>query len=265
MTLTTDVDLNKINTLFNGFFLLSEQMWLNEGKKVPKQKRDTPLFVNFQEIPSDENYIAGEFRDGLVVLDFDIAEQGEFAVNLIKLVNERKFFDKPINCNVVKTERGWHLYFRNPSLMETPKGHVPKKMSTGSITTTGLACEYKLGAEFGKNGDYEPLLLGETKREWVGTVFEFGELSELPFIFWHYKRRDSIFNLAEGSRNNVLSEFAVGLQKILNRKQIEIVCRIINSAIFKEPLPSKEVDVILSDRTFQNKNLEAVKGIPDKL
>jgi putative DNA primase/helicase len=257
----SDFNSPAIRSMFNGFFLLSEEAWLNEGKKVPKKKRNTDLY---SECPANESYVAGELRDGLVVLDFDDEEQGKFIVSLLHLIVDKQMIgDIDLKYNVVKTEHGYHIYFKNPDLVENPKGHVAKRIPPGNVAALGVECEYKIGADFQKNGDYEPLKLGDNQREFIGEVYSFDELSDLPFFLYHFKKRESIFKMKEGSRNVVLSEFALGLQKIMEPEDVDTTCRIINGMVFTDKLPKSEVDTILRPETFQKTLPKGNK--PDKL
>jgi Bifunctional DNA primase/polymerase, N-terminal. len=251
----------KIQSLYNGFFKLSAKAWHAEQKKVPLQPRSAPLLYNVDET---ENFIAGEIRNGIVVLDFDNEEEGKFAVSLLKLIVEKEMFEIDLKYNVVQTEKGYHIYFKNPDLIENPRGNIPKKIPQGHICALGLECEYKLGGEQGKNPDYEPIRLDTIDRNFLGEIYSFDELSPLPFFFYYFKKRESIFKMKQGSRNHTLSEFALGLQKLMNRDDVETVCRIINGMIFEEKLSKKEMDAILRDKTFEKATV-ATGGKADKL
>lgn len=239
------------NSLFDGFNELLKSAYENEGKKIIKSvrgKRPEPKNYDFY---NKSDWVAGIWKNELLVLDFDSEMEYVLAEKLVKAMQ--------LKCNRIKTLRGGHIYFRN-----LPKGHkfrIEKLVGKGNVCCIGLECEYKVSIE-GKNPPYEPLKIGDyenRKFEFTGldengndTIYSFEELDELPLIFYHYKERESVFNKGDGDgRNSILSEFVMGLQKKgLNREQISDICLIINKVVFAEPLGQREYETILRDESF---------------
>lgn len=257
----------KIKTLYNGFFLLDAVAFRKEGIKKPLYTRDTPLI---EELPEGAAFVGAEFKKGLVVLDFDNEIEGEKAAFFVQNLMQT---DDTIRANILKTNQGYHIYFRNHGKREA--GHIQKRIGRGNVCALGLECEYKIGGLEGVQpyADFEPFILNGEQRQFIGNVYSFDELTPLPFYFFHYAKRTSINGLPEGGRNQTLSEFAMGLQNLMpkehRRDYVSSVCTIINSFVFDEPLPEKELNTILRDETFDKFNasleLPPLDSVADKL
>lgn len=248
-----DKDWEAICSMFNGFFRLDKIAYAADGTKKPLSRRADPL-LKYSEYP-DYDFLAGELADDIVILDFDDKNEGATAVGIC--------WAYKFKCNVVETEKGWHIYFKNPDIRTNGLNRIMKTIPTGHVCALGLQTEYKVASK-GTHAPFEPLKLGKIERRFVindydDRVYHADELDELPPMFYHYKeRRGSLFGLKEGDgRNSVLSEFAVGLQKIMAPESVKAICHLINSAVFGEPLAERELNEVLRAETFQNKRVTA--------
>ena len=248
-----DENWEAICSMYNGFFRLDHNAYTVDGIKKPLSKRAEPL-LNFTRYP-DFDFLAGELADDIVILDFDDKNEGATAVGIC--------WAYKFKCNVVETEKGWHIYFKNPDARTNGLNRIMKTIPSGHVCALGLQTEYKV-ATMGTHPPYEPLKLGKIERKFIineydNRVYYADELDELPPMFYHYKeRKGSLFGLKDGDgRNSVLSEFAVGLQKIMAPESVKAICHLINSAIFGEPLGERELNEVLRPETFQNKRVTA--------
>jgi len=239
MTLTEFYEI--IGSLYAGLFRLDDKELTNSGIKKPLLTRKTELLpvTDFTKYQS----IAGELKEGLMFLDCDSEKETEIIKEICFKMN--------FKTTIIKTGRGAHFYFKNPS---NPKIRLTKTIPAGHVCAIGLNVEYKVATDT-KTPPYEPLKMLNKARTFIinDKLYKGEELDELPYVFWHYKPRDSLLNMQNGDgRNTVLSEFAMGLQKMMPPDYVMDCCKIINQKVFQEPLPDNEMKEILRPETFRN-------------
>ena len=163
----------------------------------------------------DAGYI---LEDHDLVLDFD-----DVSLDLLDTFIEK--FD--IITQIVKTRRGYHMYFRKP------KGFKGAK----SGTAVGIPVEYK----HSKNTTSITVKQDGVERE----VINKGVFQELPdFLKWD-KRLTSLIGLDDGDgRNAALFEHRM---KIRGVKDWQKCLQFINEHVFAEPLEDKEMETICRD------------------
>lgn len=163
----------------------------------------------------DAGYILEEHD---LILDFD-----DVHIDLLDIMIDK--FD--IITQMVKTRRGYHMYFRKP------KGFKGAK----SGTAVGIPVEYK----HSKNTASITVKQNGVERE----VINKGVFQELPdFLKWD-KRLTSLIGLDDGDgRNPALFEHRM---KIRNVKDWQKCLHFVNEHVFAEPLDAKEMETICRD------------------
>lgn len=163
----------------------------------------------------DAGYILEEHD---LILDFD-----DVPLDLLDILIEK--FD--IITQMVRTNRGLHMYFRKP------KGFKGAK----SGTAVGIPVEYK----HSKNTASITVKQNGVERE----IINKGVFQELPdFLKWD-KRLTSLIGLDEGDgRNPALFEHRM---KIRNVKEWQKCLHFVNEHVFAEPLDAKEMETICRD------------------
>lgn len=218
--------------LFSGYVRTKDKKCLDKFKDAPLR--------TLEEVQKLDEY-AGILADGVILIDFDDAEQSEIMMRIVE--------DRQIDCRVYQTTRGRHFLFRNER-----KG--VNKNGTKLKLACGLVADIKVG---GRNA-YEVLKFGGEERfiEWD---VEAGEYAELPKWLYPVKSRTNFVEMEPGDgRNNALYSYILTLTSAGFSKEESREClRIINDYVLKEPLSEDEIETILRDEafpkdTFFNKN-----------
>lgn len=212
-------------------------------------------FELLKEPPKDHDYV-GVLGEEYIQVDVDDAA---FAEKVFEIVKEYK-----LRCNVLKTTRGLHFYFKNTNV---------KRQSVHCYSACGIPCDYGLGLanrviplritqsiEKTKYVNGEEIKYFEketTQREWLQT---YGEVEELPAWLYPISLKDHGIMEIE-FRNQSLFNYILVLQsKGLNREEIRSTIKIINKHILKNPLPDKEIDSITRDEAFSEELFFGEKG-----
>lgn len=221
--------------LFRGYMESNGKVPLNSVKTHPLLA--TP--------PENHDYVGVLYED-IIQLDFDDELNSKIALDI---VNEYK-----LKCDVLKTRRGVHLYFKNTDI---------KSQSVGIFNAIGLRCDIGLGEKdrvvplrITGTVDTTKIINGEevtikTKqivlREWLQT---YDDLEELPAFFRPISSRD--YELKKSTtRNQTLFNYILALQyNNFTRDAIRKTIKIINKYILYEPLSDREIDVITRDEAF---------------
>lgn len=166
-----------------------------------------------------------------VVLDFDIAEEAEVMLRIVKSEN--------LPCGIMRTRRGYHFWFTTSQ----PLKNVPK-----TRLTIGLHPDIKSWGE--KNG--KPKLSYcriKHKGEWFEWIQPPHMAGELPFWLTPNKGTE-LFKMADGDgRNQKLFEYILRLKRY-TKEQVAEIFRIINTYVFAEPLEDSELESILRNEAF---------------
>lgn len=170
--------------------------------------------------------------DPMVVFDFDSPSDAKIIQDIVEELD--------INCNMMKTTRGVHVWF---------KSDEPMKNLIKTRCAIGLFYDIR---SYGKHSFVVVKKDGEW-REWLRTCKP-EEIDSVPIwlkplTFGKYKFK----GMKDGDgRNQVLYEYILVLQqKGYSREQIRKTIKIINSFVFGEPLADYEIDIILRDDSFK--------------
>ena len=184
-----------------------------------------------QEVEDFEN-LGVLIPEPMVVFDFDSPSDAEIIQQIVE--------DLDIHCNMMKTTRGVHLWFKSDEPM---KNLIKTRCAIGlfyDIRSWGKMCFTVVK----KDGEW---------REWLRT-YKLEDLDTVPvwlkpLAFGKYKFK----GMADGDgRNQALYEYILVMQqKGYTREQIKRTIKIINSFVFGEPLEDYEIDTILRDDSFK--------------
>lgn len=223
--------------------------------KVPIDKLKDENYL--PEPPMDHDY-CGVLQDDIIQIDFDNEKDSKIALEIVEKYKLR--------CNILKTTRGIHLYFKN-----TDK--VVKRQSVGIYNAIGLQCDVGLGDKYRAvplrvtskivktkmvNGEeVSEHLENTTTREWIQ---EYDDIEELPSFFRPIGTVD--YNLRETTaRNNTLYKYIIVLQSNgFTRTESRKTIKIINEFVLYEPLSDREIDIITRDEAFSEEIFLNEKG-----
>lgn len=169
----------------------------------------------------------------MVVFDFDSPTDAEIIQNIVEELD--------IHCNMMKTTRGVHLWFKSDEPM---KNLIKTRCACGlyyDVRSWGKLCFTVVK----KDGEW---------REWLRT-YKLDDLDTIPawlrpLSFGKYKFK----GMKDGDgRNQALYEYILVMQqKGYNREQIRKTIKIINQFVFGESLEDYEIDTILRDESFKS-------------
>lgn len=192
-----------------------------------------------KEPPKSGDYV-GVLNKEIIQVDVDDMVLAEKVFDIIK--------DYKIRCNVLRTTRGYHFYFKNTTI---------KSQSVHMYSSIGIPCDYGLGSkdrvvplrittEVEKtkyvDGEVKQYFTQDTiQREWVQT---YNAIEDLPCWLLPISPKDfGIMDITE--RNQSLFNYILVLQsKGLNKDEIRKTIKVINKYVLKSPLSDKEVDAI---------------------
>lgn len=168
----------------------------------------------------------------MVVFDFDSPSDAEIIQRIVE--------DLDIHCNMMKTTRGVHVWF---------KSDEPMKNLIKTRCAIGLFYDIRSWGKIGftvvkKDGEW---------REWLRT-YPVEEIDTVPawlkpLGFGKYKFK----GMGDGDgRNQALYEYILVMQqKGYSREQIRKTIKVINRFVFGEPLDDFEIETILRDDSFK--------------
>lgn len=196
--------------------------------------------------PENHDYVGVLYED-IIQLDFDDENTSKIAM---EIVNEYK-----LRCDVLKTNRGVHLYFKNdPNI---------KNQGVAIFNAIGLKCDVGLGSKnrvvpLRITKDIETIrivdgeeIVSTTKqiiqREWLQT---YTEIDLIPPYFRPIGKND--YELPKcNTRNQTLFNYILTLQLHgFTKDEIRKTIKIINKYILYEPLSDREIDIITRDEAF---------------
>lgn len=198
------------------------------GKKPTEEYKNRTEFYSLSDVEKLKSYGA-VLEDGIIQIDIDDEEQSNIVFNIVK--------DLDIQCNVLKTDRGKHFYFKNTN---------QDKRKQGYTTSLGIKIDTGLGSQ----NAVIPIKVNDKTRKWL---LEVNELDILPTWLVPIDKRPVDFSeMEEGDgRNQALFNYILRLQSAgLAKDDIKNTIKIINRYILKEPLTEREVDVITRDKAF---------------
>lgn len=180
--------------------------------------------------------VVGVLSDDYIMVDVDDMTE---AKKLLKVVEN-------INCSVLQTDHGMHFYFR---------GYELTTNKIAWYTPIGIKADFKLGIK----NTADPLKIEGQARKWVKRSADFDPLPKwlLPLS----NHQNHVDDLRTGERNQKLFTYILTLQRNgLSREEIRETIKIINRYILDDPLPDKEVNVILRDEAFLKESFFGPKG-----
>ncbi|MGN9164944.1 phage/plasmid primase, P4 family [Tissierellaceae bacterium HCP3S3_D8] len=200
-----------------------------KGKRPTESIKGRTSFYPLDEVKHLQSY-GGVLKDNVIMIDSDDGEESEILHRIVQ--------DLKINCNILKTTRGKHFYFKNTNI---------KSNKIGNQCPLSLTLDYKLGTK----NTVVPLKINGTERKWLQ---ETDTIDPLPI--WLIPIGKNIINfqeLGEGDgRNQALFNYILKLQSEgLTKDAIRETITIINTHILEDPLPERELETILRDESFQ--------------
>lgn len=177
----------------------------------------------------------GVLSENTVLVDINDKKQSDI---LLKIVRDYK-----VKCRVVKTSRGRHFLFKNSGDFKKCQGDVRLAI--------GLTADIKIGSK----NSYEVLKIDGVQRpvEYDEMTVE-SDYDVIPKWLSPVRSDKHFLKMGNGSgRNSGLFGYKMTLHKKgFDADEISTTISIINNFIFKDPLPSAEMESILSDENFQD-------------
>lgn len=197
--------------------------------KTPKEKLDKSYKYETVELFADLGVL---IQDPFVVFDVDDKNQFLKLKEIIK--------DKKIKCNIMKSTRGGHFWFKSSKpLTNNVKIKTPLGIEV-DVRSYGKLCYTKIKQE----GQW---------REWVDTLYDFEELDEVPFWLQPINHSYELMDLKQGDgRNDKLYSYIIVLNNYMTKDKVRECFYIINDYILGDKLEYKELETILRDESFDN-------------
>lgn len=209
-----------------------------KGKLPTEEIKGRKEFYSLDAVKQLDSY-GGVLEDDVIMIDIDDMEESE---TLHKMIDEMG-----ISCNIIKTTRGKHFYFRNVEIT---------KESTNKTSCVGVS---HMDVKLGMNNRITPLKIDGEYR-----VIE-REVEELDFVpRWLRSVRANVdFKMLEegGGRNQALFNYILTLQQTgMSKDEVKETITLINKYILKDPIGEKELDTILRDDAFMKQSFYDEKG-----
>lgn len=198
------------------------------GKRPTEEYKNRTEFYSLSDVEKLNSYGA-VLSDDIIQIDIDDEEQSKIVFDIVKYLN--------IQCNILKTDRGKHFYFKNTN---------QDKRKQGYTTALGIKVDTGLGSQ----NAVIPIKIDGKTRKWLQEV---DELENLPAWLVPLDKKDIDFTeMEEGDgRNQALFNYILRLQSAgLVKEEIKSTIRIINKYILKEPMTDHEVEIITRDKAF---------------
>lgn len=211
-----------------------EYIILTDDKK-PTHKFSTPAYTKTKEEVAGFDNVAMIVPEGYAVIDFDTTSDAQIALEIVKALD--------IKCNVMETDRGYHMHFRTAAPMKC-------------FTKSRLACGIYSDCKSGDKRSYVIIRRYGKNRKWI-RKYDRNELDVIPPFFLPIGAPMSQFNfkgMGEGDgRNQELYNYILYLQnKGFKKDQIIDTIEIINNFVFSEPLDDFEIKQICRDEAFKS-------------
>lgn len=213
-------------SFFKGYVRTRNKKCLEKFKGVGNLKK-------LEDVQGYTEY-AGILAPETVLIDVDDNIQSEKLLNVVKA--------KEIKCQVRKTTRGMHFFFKNNGDFE--------KCYTGAVLAIGIQADIKAGVK----NSYSILKFDGKERP---IIYDTKEYQEVPKWLTVINSTVDLINMNEGEgRNSKLFSHILTLQDAgLNKEQCIETLDIINKYVFDKPLSDDEFKTITRDDAFKA-NLE---------
>lgn len=197
--------------------------------KTPKEKLDKSYQYDTVELYADLGVL---IQEPFVVFDVDDKNQFLKLKEIIK--------DKKIKCNIMKSTRGGHFWFKSSKpLTNNIKIKTPLGIEV-DVRSYGKLCYTKVKQE----GNW---------REWIEPVYDFEDLDEVPFWLQPINHSYDLVDLKQGEgRNDKLFSYIIVLNNYMNKEKVRETFYLINEYILGDKLEYKELETILRDESFDN-------------
>lgn len=211
-----------------------EYIILTDDKK-PTHKFSTPAYTKTKEEVAGFDNVAMVVPAGYAVIDFDTTSDAEIAMQIVEALD--------IKCNVMKTDRGYHMHFRTGAPIKC-------------FTKSRLACGIYSDCKSGDKRSYVIIRRYGKNREWI-RKYNYKELDLLPPFFLPIGAPMSQFNfkgMSDGDgRNQELYNYILHLQnKGFTKEQVIDTIEVINNFVFADPLEDFEIKQICRDEAFKS-------------
>lgn len=210
------------------------------GKRaiVPFKGKSAEELFTFEQVCNMPSY-AGVLEDDTVLIDLDDEVEGEKLLQIIRF--------EGLNCKVYQTTRGYHFLF---------------KFADGQYTSNKTHCKLAIGLtadiKLGSKSSYEALKIDGVPRK---IVYNKSPYQIAPRWLTPVRTNQELAGLENGGRNSALYGYILTLQKHdFSVEECKECLRIINSYIFKEPLPDEELAVITRESAFEKPMFFNSKG-----
>lgn len=212
--------------LFETFFEIKE--------KKPLKRWKRPILLDDLEQAQEYEEYGGRLAPDTLLIDIDNKEQAECLLNIVE--------DLELLCQVRRTDRGMHFYFKNDGTFLKCGAH--KKLAIGleadiKVGVTNAYAKLKShGVERKVIYDILPDEDYQTPPKWLTLLSDNCEISP--------------WGMREGEgRNNDLFRYIIPLTKAgLSKEECRECVKLINDYVLLEPLGEKELESILRDEAF---------------
>ena len=208
-----------------------------DGKHASTKFKSGQKLLKFETVRKEDSYV-GILSDDYVCVDVDNWPESHKLLKILDNLN--------ISFSALETTHGIHFYFQGYDL------------TTNKIkwyTALGIKADFKLGIK----NTADPLKIEGKNRKWVRKTTKYDSMPKWLLPLSNHKNH--IEELKSGERNQKLFNYILVLQRAgMSRDDIKETIRLINDYILDNPLPKREVDVILRNdaflkETFFSKNL----------
>ena len=226
---------------------------LVKGEKRPATTFSDDNLFGYEDVEKhDDVGVIMEYP--YVVIDIDDDETGKVVFDIIE--------DEGINSRVIKTDRGYHFWFKSED-----------ELMSNSHMMNALGIKYDVKA-WGLKKDGTPKK-AQTVIKTNGVLREvikecpLDELDEVPVFLTKVSSymipKYDMYNLEEGSRNSSLFSYIILLQKAgLSQLDIKYVIALINDYVLADPLDQEELEnSILRDGAFISREELAMDKLVD--
>ncbi|MBC8579149.1 DNA primase family protein [Zhenhengia yiwuensis] len=209
-----------------------------KGKLPTEEVKGRKEFYSLDAVKQLDSY-GGVLEDDVIMIDVDDMEESNLLHSMID--------EMGISCNIIKTTRGKHFYFRNVEIT---------KECTNKTSCVGIS---HMDIKLGINNRITPLKIDGEYRE---VLREVEELDFVPRWLKPVRANVDFKMLDEGSgRNQALFNYILTLQQTgMSKDEVKETITLINKYILKDPIGEKELDTILRDDAFMKQSFYDERG-----
>lgn len=186
----------------------------------------------FREVKDCRGY-AGVLAQDTVLIDVDDDKWGGVLFEIVQ--------SKDLQCQVRKTDRGYHFYFKNDGSFT--------KCGTHQRLALGIIADIKVGV----STSIANLKLRGVVREVIYDRYEDEPYDVVPKWLRVVQSSIDVLGLGEGDgRNDAMFKYVMPLQSAgLSRDECRETMELINKYIFSKPLSKSEFETVTRDEAFE--------------